>query len=62
MRKCECGGKFQILGTGGFGDTIEIECMACGDFFDIEPDGLGMGGLEFVEAQMMDEMELDYME
>ena len=60
MSKCpECNGKLKILGTGGFGDTIVVKCQNpdCGEFFELEPDGLGMGGLEFVEAQMMDEME-----
>jgi ssDNA-binding Zn-finger/Zn-ribbon topoisomerase 1 len=62
MAKCrECGiGKLNILGTSGFGDTIEVECQnpECNEIYEVEPDGLGMGGLEFVDAQIMD-MDID---
>jgi hypothetical protein len=55
--KCHnCGGKdFEILGTGYLGDTIEVECKDCGEFYELEPDGLGQGGMEWVEAKMKDE-------
>ena len=55
--KChECGHtEFEILGTGYLGDTIEVECKECGAFYELEPDGLGQGGMEWVEAKMKDE-------
>jgi len=56
MRKCrECGGKIKIMGTGFYGDTIEVECQSCGEYYEVEPDGLGEGGLEMVEAHMIQE-------
>ena len=56
MAKCrECRiGKLTILGTGGFGDTVEVECDNCGEIYEVEPDGLGGGGEEWVEAKMKD--------
>ena len=55
MKKCrECNGKLKIIGTGLYGDTIEVECQACGEFYEVEPDGLGEAGLEMVEAQMIE--------
>jgi hypothetical protein len=58
MAKCrECGiGKLKILGTGGYGDTIEVECQNpdCRESYEVEPDGLGGGGLEWVDAKMID--------
>jgi hypothetical protein len=58
MAKCrECGeGRLEILGTGGFGDTVEVECQKCGEIYEVEPDGLGDGGFEWVDAMMMDMM------
>jgi hypothetical protein len=57
-RKCrECKiGNLEILGTAGFGDTISVECNNpnCGECYEVEPDGLGEGGMEFVDAQMID--------
>ena len=59
MRKCrECGAKLEILGVGCYGDIIEVECQGCGESYEVEMDGLGEGGLEFVEAQMI-QMEND---
>lgn len=58
MTKCrECKtGKLKILGTGGYGDTIEVECQnpKCRECYEVEPDGLGDAGFEMVEAQMKD--------
>ena len=58
MAKCiTCGkGNLKIMGTSGLGDLIEVECdnPECGDVYDVEPDGLGEGGMEFVEARMKD--------
>jgi len=56
--KCrECDGELKILGTGTYGDTIEVECQDCGEEYEVEMDGLGDGGLEFVDAQMIQMME-----
>ncbi len=58
MKKCrECKkGNLEILGTGYYGDSIEVECNNpdCGEIYEVEPDGLDEGGLEFVEAQVID--------
>lgn len=54
MKKCrECGGELDIQGTDGRGN-VEVECQDCGDYTVVEPDGLGCGGEEWVEAMMMD--------
>lgn len=63
MRICrECGRrKAEIVGTGTYGDTIEVECTHCGEFYEVEVDGFGEGGLEFIEALMMtDDDPLDF--
>lgn len=53
--KCrECGGQLTVIGTGDYGDAIEVECRKCGEFYEIEPDGLDQGGMEFVDAQMIE--------
>ncbi len=56
--KCrECRkGDLNILGTGYLGDTIEVECNnpECSECYEVEPDGLGEGGLEFIDAKMKD--------
>ena len=56
MYNCrECGEKkLEIMGTGYYGDTIEVECQACGEFYEVEQDGLGQGGLEFIIAMEKD--------
>ena len=54
--KCrECGGELEIKGTGYCGDTILVECLVCYESYELEPDGLGEGGLEMVEAMMIQE-------
>jgi hypothetical protein len=59
MNQCrECGnGELKVLGTGGFGDVVEVECQNpnCGEIYDVEPDGLGMGGEEWILAKSIDE-------
>ena len=51
-RECrECGGKLEILGTGCY-DGVEVECLECGECYEVEPDGLGEGGMEWVEAKV----------
>ena len=42
------------MGTGYLGDTIEVECQDCGECYEVEPDGLGEAGMEFVDAQMIE--------
>ena len=55
MANCrECKGKLKILGTGVYGDTVEVECQACGECYEVEPDGLGDAGFEWVDAKMKD--------
>lgn len=55
-RKCrECKtGALEITGTGNYDDTIMVECQSCNEEYELEPDGLGEGGMEFVEAQMIE--------
>jgi len=59
-RECETG-TLEIIGTGYYGDTIEVECNNpdCGEVYEVEPDGLGEGGLEMVEAQMIERRRSD---
>ena len=54
-RQCKTG-TLKILGTAGFGDTIEVQCQNpdCDEIYEVEPDGLGEGGFEWVDAMMMD--------
>lgn len=54
-RECETG-ELKIMGTGPYGDTIEVECQnpECGEYYEVEPDGLGDAGMEMVDAQMME--------
>lgn len=55
MKECrECGGELEVMGTGYYGDTIEVECKACGEFYEVEADGLGEGGEEYIDAVMAD--------
>jgi hypothetical protein len=60
MVKCrECLiGELDIIGTGSYG--VEVECLnhGCGEIYEVEPDGLGQGGLEYVEAQMIDRQKI----
>lgn len=59
MKKCrECKtGKLKIIGTGTYGDGVEVECQnpECGETYELEADGLGEGGLEWVAAKMIEE-------
>lgn len=50
----ECGSNLRILGTGCLGDTIDVECDNCGEVYEVEPDGLGEGGLEMIDAKMIE--------
>jgi hypothetical protein len=52
-RECEIG-HLRILGLGGFDDLVTVECFHCGEIYDVEPDGLGRGGEELVEAWARD--------
>ena len=55
-RRCrECGeGRVKVIGTGYYGDTVEVECNECGASYEVEPDGLGEAGFEWVEGKMKD--------
>jgi len=56
MDRCrECGGELEIIGLGGFADLVMVECKECGEVYEVEPDGLGMAGEEFVIATMIEE-------
>ena len=50
----ECKGKLEIIGTSGYGDEVEVHCLSCGEVYNVEPDGLGMAGEEWVIAKIMD--------
>ena len=55
MNKCrECGGKLEIIGTGVNGENVRVKCKACFIIYPVEPDGLGMGGEEWVIAKLKD--------
>ena len=43
-------GRLKVIGLGDYEDTILVECSDCGAELELEPDGLGEGGLEMVEA------------
>ena len=55
-RKCpECKKKaLEITGVGSFEDTILVECTDCGSEAELEPDGLGEGGFEMIEAMQIE--------
>jgi hypothetical protein len=59
-RTCKTG-KLKIIGVGYYGDTIEVECKNedCQDSYEVEPDGLGMGGLELVYAMSLSEGDME---
>ncbi len=48
-------GRVEIVGMGPYEDTILVECPRCGAEYEVEPDGLGEGGLEMVEAFEIEE-------
>ena len=52
MRRCpECQmGTLRVTGMGAYEDTILVECPECGYEAELEPDGLGEGAMEMVEA------------
>jgi hypothetical protein len=56
--KCkECKtGNLEIVGTAGFEDMVEVHCTnpSCDETYEVEPDGLGMGGEEMMIAAMLD--------
>jgi len=54
-RECKQG-ELEILGTGFYGDTVEVECQNCGEIYEVEPDGLGMAGEEWAIANMKELM------
>jgi len=48
-RECKKG-QLKIIGMGPYEDTIIVECQECGEEYEVEPDGLGDGAMEMVEA------------
>ena len=60
MNKCRnCDGKLEILGTGYYGDNIRVACKECNIEYEVEPDGLGMAGYEWVIAKEKDMLNCD---
>lgn len=59
MRNCrECKiGTLQITGLNHYGDGIMVACQNpnCLEEYELEPDGLGEGGMEMVYAQMLED-------
>jgi hypothetical protein len=56
-RECKTG-ELDIIGTGDYG--VEVECLNhyCGAVYEVEPDGLGQGGEEWVEAKMIERQKI----
>lgn len=54
-RECQTPASLSIIGLGELGDTIEVECSACGEIYEVEPDGLGEAGMEMLEAYEVEE-------
>jgi len=54
--KCrECGvGELKILGAAMDVGGIDVVCLSCGETYAVEPDGLGDGGMEWVEAMRIE--------
>ncbi len=48
-RECRKG-MLRITGMGAWEDTILVQCPECGEEYEVEPDGLGEGGMEMVRA------------
>ncbi len=48
-RECKKDG-LVVIGMGPYEDTIVVECPHCGEEYELEPDGLGEGAMEMVEA------------
>ncbi len=48
-RECKQDG-LKVVGMGAYEDTIIVECPHCGEEYEVEPDGLGEGGFEMLEA------------
>jgi hypothetical protein len=53
-RECrECGGEIVINGIGCT-DGVVVECLSCGEVYEVEPDGLGECGDEWIEAKIIE--------
>ena len=48
-RECKKDG-LVVIGMGAYEDSIIVECPYCGEEYELEPDGLGEGAMEMVEA------------
>jgi hypothetical protein len=57
-RECRKG-TLQVTGMGDFEDTLLVECPECGEEYELEPDGLGEGGMEMVEAFEIEQKRLE---
>lgn len=48
-RECK-EGRLEVVGLGDFEDTIIVHCAECDEEYELEPDGLGEGCMELIEA------------
>jgi hypothetical protein len=51
--KCRsCGGQLEI--TGADDATLDVECIACGDGYTVEPDAFNDGGIKYWPEAMVE--------
>jgi len=56
MKCSECNGQLRVLGIKAGNDSVIMAgCTKCGEVYELEPDGMGEGGMEWVEAMMLGE-------
>ena len=53
-RECKKG-RVEVIGMGEFGDSIIVACVECDEEYELEPDGLGEGCEELVEAWVLEQ-------
>jgi transcription elongation factor Elf1 len=53
--KCrECGGQLEI--TDADDATMTVECLVCGEFYDVETDAFGDGAIHYYPNFMADRL------
>lgn len=52
-RECK-EGRLEVVGMGDFEDTIIVHCPECDEEYEVEPDGLGEGCMELIEANELE--------
>ena len=50
----ECGQELEITDVDDC--TISVSCCSCNESYQVEPDGLGYGGMEWAEAMERQQM------